>query len=166
MLTNSPYPCLLILSLAALVLFASALSDIRRFIIPNRFCLLLAALFPSYVIISPTLVHWEWHVLLAVVVLLAGMVLFKLKLLGGGDAKLFAVVALWAGPENVWPLLCLTALAGGAMALMLMFFGLRRAFSDSNADLKTVLKMRIPYGFAIAVGGLVVFAGVAQSLLI
>ena len=38
--------------------------------------------------------------------------------MAGGDVKLYAAVALWAGPTYILPLVLITGLAGLALALM------------------------------------------------
>ena len=58
--------------------------------------------------------------------LVAGMVMFALGWIGGGDAKLFAAAALWLGWPACFSYAAFTALAGGGLALALM--GLRSAW--------------------------------------
>ncbi len=80
---------------------------------------------------------------------------------GGGDAKFFAAVALWAGPPLILPLGIFTSLAGGVMVLFLWIqHRLARApsiamLSQTVAD-ASFAKQQMPYGAAIAVGGLYV----------
>jgi len=80
---------------------------------------------------------------------------------GAGDAKLFAATALWAGPELILPLGLYTTLAGGVMVLFMWFqHRLARAPSASMILLTPTdanfSKQPMPYGAAIAVGGLYV----------
>ena len=151
---------LALLAFAGLV-FSAAISDILRFRIPNRICLALVLLYPAYLLSAGQPVDWLSAILVAVACLTVGFLLFSVKACGAGDAKLFAAAALWAGPELVVPFGLYTSLAGGVMVLFLWFqHRLARAPSAAMV-LQTVAdhgfsKQPMPYGAAIAVGGLYV----------
>ncbi|HEX7944898.1 MAG TPA: prepilin peptidase, partial [Phenylobacterium sp.] len=106
---------LLALAFPALVLFAAA-KDVSSFTIPNWISLALAALFPAAAFAAGVpLATVGLDVAIGAGVLVAGMVMFALRWLGGGDAKLFAASALWLG----WPALATfgltAALTGGLL---------------------------------------------------
>src|SRR3546814_3958061 len=82
------------------ILVAAAASDWRSLTIPNRYSLAAVALFPSYAIAMGGTVDWAVHLGFAGAAFGLGFVLFALRLCGGGDVKLFAAVALWAGPRS------------------------------------------------------------------
>ncbi len=151
---------LALLALAGLV-FSAAISDILRFRIPNQICVALVLLYPAYVLAASQPVAWLPALAVAVASLIVGFILFLFNTCGGGDAKLFAAVALWAGPALILPLGLYTSLAGGVMVLFLWLqHRLARAPSAAMA-LKTAAdpgfsKQPMPYGAAIAVGGLYV----------
>jgi len=92
-----------ILAFAGL-LIAAAASDWRSLTVPNRYCLALVALFPSYVNAAGD-VAWLGNLAFAAAAFAAGFLLFSLRLFGGGDVKMFAAVTLWAGPPLFTPLL-------------------------------------------------------------
>jgi prepilin peptidase CpaA len=149
-----------ILAFAGL-LIAAAASDWRSLMIPNRYCLALVALFPSYVIAQGGDVAWVGHVLYGGGAFAAGFLLFSLRICGGGDVKLFAAVALWAGPMLFLPMMIYTALCGGLMAVVLwVHHRLRRSSVPANfnyaADSAAFSKQPMPYAVAIAAGGLFV----------
>lgn len=151
----------------AAVLGLAAVCDLRSFRIPNRYSLALAALYPVHVLSAPWAVDWLAAVILAVTVLGVGFVLFSFRLFGGGDAKLMAVVALWAGPVLIVPVLLLTAVTGGLMAVFMkswmrfgVAFGLQRIGMNRAVD--ALIGDTLPYGPAIVVGGF----HVAWSLLL
>ena len=50
------------------------------------------------------------HLAVGVALLVAGMLLFSLNLVGGGDAKLLAAAALWIGYDQFLPFLLETKL--------------------------------------------------------
>ncbi len=147
----------IVLTLLAALAFWAALNDVREYRIPNRIVLTVAALYPVYVMVSSEPVAWGGAMIVAFVVLLAGMALFFTGILGGGDAKLLAAVALWAGPAYIFEFLIFTVLAGGVMAVV-MSGPWRLGFAMSleavgQTGLRNVLVTNfMPYGVAIAVG--------------
>jgi len=143
------------------LLFAAAVSDILRYTIPNRWCLALALLYPAYAYNVQPPSTWIASLAIALGFLATGFVLFCLRTLGAGDAKLFAVAALWAGPDLALPFAVYTTLAGGIMVFF-MWLQYRIAMAPS-ARLALIhgvdpgfAKQPMPYGAAIAVGGLYV----------
>lgn len=149
-----------ILAFAGL-LIAAAASDWRSLMIPNRYCLALVALFPSYVIAKGGDVALTGHILYGAGAFAAGFLLFSLRVCGGGDVKLFAAVALWAGPLLFLPMLIYTALCGGVLAIVLWtHHRLRRSSVPANvnytAGSTAFSKQPMPYAVAIAAGGLFV----------
>jgi prepilin peptidase CpaA len=100
------------------------------------------------------------------------LLLFLLRGMGGGDVKLMAAVAGWAGTAQVIALLIASALAGGILALCCAVLGKRirltfrnmvelvRHCLTSGVRFHPILNvqesgsMRIPYGLAIALGTL------------
>lgn len=76
-------------------------------------------------------------------------VMFALKMMGGGDVKLLTVLALWITPSDFMQLLLIMALAGGALTVVMFFW---------HGARKQKEKLAIPYGVAIAFGGLWVLA--------
>ena len=144
---------LALVAFAGLV-FSAAISDILRFRIPNRICVVLVLLYPAYALASSQPVAW-------LPALAVGFVLFLRNACGAGDAKLFAAVALWAGPALILPLGLYTSLAGGVMVLFLWFQHRLARAPNAAMVLQTAAdpgfsKQPMPYGAAIAVGGLYV----------
>lgn len=135
----------------AAMLLAAAYSDARRFLIPNIYPLLVILLF-----IAAWLVGFEFHaplwkhLLHFAIALAAGMLLFRFRWFGGGDAKLYAAVALWFGIGDAIPLLFITTLAGAAIVVVRVIL---RLFGRGAAISKTSDR-RIAYGVAIAIGGI------------
>jgi prepilin peptidase CpaA len=143
------------------LLIVAAASDWRSMTIPNRYSLALAALFPSYVIASGADIDWPLHLVFAGGSFVFGFALFALRLCGGGDVKLFAAVALWAGPALFFPLVLLTTVSGGLMAMMLWVHhrfhraGIAANFLFVKSD-EAFAKQPMPYAVAITAGGLFV----------
>lgn len=153
-------PVIAVVCFAGLV-FATALSDILYYVIPNRLCLAIALVYPTFVLSAPDPVEWTVALGIASAILALGVMLYSVRACGAGDAKLFAVVALWAGPDLILPFVLYTTLAGGVMALF-MWAQHRHARAPSlglafhgRTD-PSFLRQPMPYGAAIAVGALYV----------
>lgn len=141
----------------------AAFSDFKTYLIPNSVSLAIVALYPAHVLASPVPIDWAGALVLAGCVLAAGFILFALRLAGGGDVKLLVAATLWAGPAQALPFLLLTTLAGGLLAAMTLNYlrYVRPWPSDVLApDEAAALKLRasVPYGIAIALGGVWVAA--------
>ena len=148
------------------LMIAAAVTDLRSLRIPNRLCLAVIVLFPVFALSGNVVGPWWAALAVGVAVFLAGTVPFALGHMGGGDVKLLAVAALWAGPAHVFELLAVSAIAGGLLALAFLTqlrFGIATALS--GAGLKTegqaVANGQLPYGVAIATGGLAIAARLA-----
>ncbi len=152
-----------ILLAAAAVLITAAIYDARSYTIPNYVSLLLVILFPFYIFAAPQPVEWGPHVVVFAVAGAAGFLAFLMKWAGAGDAKLIAAAALWAGPHLIDLFLFLTALAGGVEALVIL--AVVRAKNRKAGEKVRLTKLPIPYGIAIAAGGLCVLSVLAQPLL-
>ena len=160
----------------------AAFKDISERRIPNRLTGALAALYPVYVLVSPTPVAWPAALGLACVVFLIGLGLFARELIGGGDVKLITALTLWAGPEQfVWFLL-VTTFAGGALSLLSLWYrrwggvieahlatlglatthGPVQISPEAPADGPTAPATTLPYGVAIAAGGLAIIIEFAK----
>jgi prepilin peptidase CpaA len=99
------------------LLVAASCWDVLKLRIPNLIPLALVLLFALQLLIGPGVPAPLDHLLamgLALVVLLP---LFALNMLGGGDVKLLAAVALWLGKEQLAALLILVGIVGGLFAL-------------------------------------------------
>lgn len=147
--------------LIACSLFAvGAMSDLVSYRIPNWISLAIAGAFVVAVVVAGMpLSTVGWHLLVGVIALAAGFALFAFNLIGGGDAKLFAAGALWAGPGYIMTYCLAFALAGGVFALAVLL--LRRmplpAVTARVSFLNKLLqpKAGLPYGVALGAGALI-----------
>ncbi|HYH17400.1 MAG TPA: prepilin peptidase [Azospirillum sp.] len=156
----------LVLAAAAALFVFAAIGDVRRYLIPNAFSLGLAALFGVYAFLTPAGLSWPGHLTAGTAAFAVGAGLFYMGAMGGGDVKLLAAAALWAGPQGLADLLLVVAVAGGAVALvMLAAARLSRtpATAPSGDAAPSAAKQRVPYGVAIAAGGLWSLAGLAAG---
>lgn len=140
------------LSLAGLgvLLAIAAIGDARRFIIPNWLCAAVAVLSLPYWWASGA-AFWPGYAIqagLAVAALVAFAALFAAGLMGGGDVKLIAALALWLPVGRFTEMIVLVALAGGLLTLALLAWHRWRRQPG---------RPQIPYGLAIAVGAALIF---------
>jgi prepilin peptidase CpaA len=156
------------------LLLLAAVEDVRRRRLPNLVTGALAALFLPYALSAPDGPDVSAALALGGLTFLAGWALFARGLVGGGDVKLMAAVALWAGTEQILSFLLVTSLAGGALALLTLVWrqwgllicaslgglGLGR-LAPAHAHAPAQGPETLPYGLAIAAGGLVVAHGLA-----
>ena len=101
----------------------------------------------------------------AVIVFAVGAAGFAAGGLGGGDVKLLAAVSLFAGPARIVDLLAVTAIAGGLLGLAVLAgapIG-QPAPVSGGGPLRVRLRRNLPYGPAIAAGGLWIAATQAMS---
>jgi prepilin peptidase CpaA len=100
----------------------------------------------------------------AVAVFAVGAFGFAAGALGGGDVKLLATVSLFAGPARLVDFLLITAVVGGAMALAILAGApIGPSVVADDAPLRIRLRGALPYGPAIAAGGLWVAASLGLS---
>ncbi len=157
------------LALGALCLALAAASDAARYRIPNTLCLGVAAAFFIHAVgaAMPFAVLGA-HVAAGLAVLVVAVVGFAFRVMGGGDAKLLAAVALWLGWRGLPPFLLLMAVIGGALALALL--AARRLApkpipTDRWWSALLLRRGDVPYGIAISAAALVFIARFPHELL-
>jgi len=143
-----------------LLVIVAALKDVTSFTIPNWTSVgLLVAFYPAALAVGASWTAIGLCTGVGFAALLIGMGMFAMGWVGGGDAKLLASVALWMGWPTVLPFLLATALAGGALALILMQMRSNRLRPLLVRGPPWVNRLAegndAPYGLAIAVGGLI-----------
>lgn len=137
---------ILLAALAAMLLVASWM-DVKSRTIPNSLNLAIAFLAIPYWWATGLPIWPDVAMQIGVAVLVFGLfaAVFALGGMGGGDVKLLAAVALWLPWEGVLVLLVLMSLAGGVLTLAMV----ARKYLARHEH-----KLEIPYGLAIAFGGL------------
>lgn len=136
-----------LLGALAIALLAAIFTDARHREIPNMLTLAVALSAPLYWF-AAGLDPWpEMALRLAQggIIFALFLAFFALGAMGGGDVKLIAALALWFDWLVLIKLLFLMSLAGGLLSAA-MWINHRR--QDSKKQLE------IPYGLAIAFGGL------------
>ena len=150
-----------LVSLLPLLAIMAAAKDLTSYTIPNWISLALGVAFGLLATTAGMpLPALEAHVATGLAALVAGMGLFALGWIGGGDAKLLAACCLWFGWPDTEAFLLDTALAGGAFAVLLLVVRgqLVRPFIPAPSGWAGRLITPgepAPYGVAIALGALI-----------
>lgn len=110
----------------SLLLLAAVISDVTRLRIPNLIPLAVVGLVIAKLVFGLEASPWIAHLLIALLALLLGFLAFAGGLLGGGDAKLIAALALWFGPLLAGSFITITGITGGILAMVLVL--VRRCF--------------------------------------
>lgn len=146
-----------IIFLLSVLLVIASVSDIRHRRIPNWSVLAIAALFiPWAFFVNPASVLPSLSA--GAVALVIGLILYAFRIVGAGDSKLLAVVALFAGMDHLLQLMVLIALVGGVIALISLAARPTRAMVMLHMRGKGDFGRGIPYGVAIAVATICIVA--------
>lgn len=149
----------LVLIVFPALLLAAAGWDLASFTIPNAIPAALAMMFlilAAFAGLSPA--ELGWHFLAGGVGLAAGFTLFALGYIGGGDAKLFAAVALLLGVHDATAYALISAVLGGGLTLGLLL--VRQVPLPQFLAQPWILRLHdpregVPYGVALAAGAFV-----------
>jgi len=149
----------LLLGLLAILLVVAAVIDVKTFTISNGLNAAVALLAPVYWW-SIGLPLWpdasiQVGVAAGVFVVLAAT--FYLGMMGGGDVKLAAAIALWFKPFATLKFLVIMSLAGGLLTIIVLLLHKKRGKAPIDGDAPAA-KPEVPYGVAIAIGALWILA--------
>lgn len=109
--------------------------------------------FAFYALPLSDAVSHVWHGLIA---LLAGLVLFAVRWIGGGDAKFYAAAAAWFPLRAALPLVGMIALF--AVVLFMGFFTVRRLQGKRIVIGSKDDSAMMPFGVAIGAAAATLFA--------
>ena len=136
-----------LLAILAMLLLIAAFIDLRERRIPNKLTLAIALLAVPFWV-AGGLPLWPGIALqIGAAALLFALfaALFALGMMGGGDVKLIAALALWLPWRETASWLSVMALAGALLTVVMMAFEYARRGS---------WRPEVPYGVAIASAGL------------
>jgi len=149
-------PWLAFVPLIVLLLLAAGW-DVASFTIPNFIQFGLVAAFAAFVLFSGIPVSAAGtHLLAGLVGLAAGFALFAFGYIGGGDAKLFACIALWLGFRDLPQYALVACVLGGGLSVALLA-ARKLPLPATFARHQWVLRLHdsrsgVPYGVALAAG--------------
>jgi prepilin peptidase CpaA len=154
-------------SIFVLCVCYTIVSDFRNLRIPNWVIIVLVGTFAAFAAVHLDLRTTLIHVALAAVILLLATGFFVAGWVAGGDVKFLAATMLWMGPQYATQFAMLMALAGAALAMMLL--GIRNHPFLVRAYLPDVWVLRrmttlaergqCPYGVAIGLAALMAPSG-------
>ena len=141
----------LLLGALAVILVVAAVIDVRTFTISNRLNMVVALLAPVFwwSIGMPLWPDVAIHVGVAVAVFVLLSIAFFMGMMGGGDVKLAAALALWFSPAATLRFLVFMSIAGGLLTLIVLVIHKVRSSPG---------RPKVPYGVAMAIGGLMILA--------
>lgn len=137
--------------LLAVLLLMAAWTDIKTRTISNELNAAIALLAVVFWIVAGEALWPDVAIRIGIALGLFALfaLLFMLKMMGGGDVKLIAALALWLPFNSLIAMMTVMALAGGVISLFLV---IRQRWRPN------VERSEVPYGVAIALGGLWVIA--------
>lgn len=153
---------LVIIGAVFAVLIYSAVTDLHKRLIYNIAPLAVLILGVVSLIALPNSAGWMAYATSFAIAVLVGCCLFFTGLMGGGDVKLYAALALHYPAAQLLDLSLATVVAGAALALVfggVTFANATRpnavgpvSTTDADNPLRQALKTPIPYGCAILLG--------------
>jgi prepilin peptidase CpaA len=140
----------------------AASSDLLTMTISNRISLVLVGgFFALALIMGMSMEAVAWHVAASLMVLTVTFVFFAQGWIGGGDAKLAAVTALWFGFDHLLDYLLTASLFGGVLTIIMIQFrhAPLPAFLARQPWVERLHRMDsgVPYGIALAASALIVY---------
>jgi len=146
--------------LTVLVLFVtllSCVSDVRALRIPNTYVLVILGAFVPAFALSPESFGLWWHPFAAAAIFLViTYVMFVYRMLGAGDAKMGAALALWVGLPGLMAYVMYMAIVGGVLGVASLIIRKRKPFKNPREGgwVATVQAggNAVPYGIAITAG--------------
>ena len=166
------YIDLFFISLFTIQILVAIFYDLTKLEIPNLVCITIAISFlPAALLHGLDFLIILEHYGSGVLLFFGGLVLFILKVMGGGDVKLIAAIGIWLGWKLLVPYIIVIAIIGAGLALVVLVL---RSIPSLSGPLKSLPwlsienkdKKSIPYGFAIGVAGLILIKATAIGTVI
>lgn len=145
----------MILAIVAMAcVIAGAISDIMTFEIPDWLSIAIAVAAVGYAAVTPGF-DWIHHLAGVVLVFSVGLFAFSRGWMGGGDIKLLTAISAWTGLHGLMLQLTATAIAGGALAIIVITA--RKGAAMAGVDQARAPRFfrkdaPLPYAVAIASG--------------
>jgi len=145
----------------AMMAFAAS-TDLLTMTISNRISLVLTlGFFGLALLLGLSTTDVAWHVAAGVAVLAVTFTFFSLGWIGGGDAKLVAVTALWFGFDHLLNYVLYASLFGGVLTMAIIRFRVSPlpAPLAGQAWIERLHRSDagVPYGITLAAAALVVY---------
>ena len=146
-----------ILIIGIVLFVVAAYDDIKTLRIPNALVIAVAILGVLRLIVIGDLSVALYTMGASVILFIATFLLFWRGLVGGGDAKMITAAALLVGYHDLFPFLVLMSICGAlvSLAVLVIHKYLPLWLGPRLAMLVPTARLAVPYGVAIAVGGIV-----------
>ena len=143
--------------LLGIVLFAiAAYGDVKTYRIPNLLVAAITVLGVLRLVIVGDLSFALHTVVASAAVFVVGFLLFWRGVVGGGDAKLITAAALLIGYPSLFSFLMVMGICGALISLAILLTNQSVVlFSKETATTPPKARLAVPYGVAIAGGGIV-----------
>lgn len=140
----------------AILLLTGAALDVTQRRLPNWLILLVLGLAAAQMLFDTPMAEALSRLAHAAIALVVGMILFRFRMIGGGDAKFYAALAAHFALAQAIQLLLFVSLAG--LVTIGGWFALRRLRKSAGGPQAEGNFAMVPYGVAIALGGLALLA--------
>lgn len=140
----------MVLVLGIALFLVAAYGDVRTLRIPNALVAAVAALGLIRLVVTGDLTVALYTISASVMVFIAAFLLFWRGFVGGGDAKLITATALLVGYHNLFSFLVLMSLCGVLVTLAVL-----ATHRSTPEESQPKARLAVPYGVAIAGGGIV-----------
>ena len=146
--------CLIILCGVTL---ASCITDIRSMRIPNTHVVIVLILFVIAFATTPDAFHAWWeHGAAMLIFLVLTYLMFAFGMLGAGDAKYGAALALWVGLPGLMAYVFFMAIIGGVLGVLSLVLRKYRPLKNPPAGSWAATVQdggnAVPYGIALSIG--------------
>ncbi|WP_394662354.1 prepilin peptidase [uncultured Sphingomonas sp.] len=146
-----------ILSAFVLLLLSAGIEDARTREIADRKNIAIALIAPLWWWASgvPVWPDMAIRIAVAIIVFLLFAQAFRFGMMGGGDVKMIAAIALWLPVPPLFRMMLLMSIAGGIVTVaMLIDHRLRHRKRDERDEDAPAIE--VPYGVAIAIAALLI----------
>ena len=146
----------------------AAFNDFYRLRIPNVLSIVIVVLFGTFCFVEPlVLAVWWKPFVAAAVMLIVTFMMFAGGILGAGDSKLAAALALWAGLSGLPAFLFFMSCYGGILSilgiLLRKYKPVSAPFKGGWVDEIQSGRNALPYGIAISGGAITSFFYIATT---
>jgi len=147
----------IIAGIGIFLFIVAAYSDIKSLRIPNKLAIAVAALGVFRLLVIGDLNTEIYTIGASAMVFIVTFLMFWRGILGGGDVKLLSATVLLVGYNDLFPFLLIMSICGGlaSLAVLVIHRYLPSWLGPRLAVLVPTAKLSVPFGVAIAGGGIV-----------
>jgi len=150
-------PGVLLTMAVGVITVLACISDVRGLRIPNLYvALIFAAFFPAFIFMPDAFGTWWEHLGAMLVFLVITYVMFVWNMLGAGDAKYGAALALWIGLQGLMPFVLYMAIVGGVLGVLSLVLRKYKPVKNPRVGSWAATVQdggnAVPYGIAITAG--------------